>query len=120
MSVIPPEVAVFVAEASRLPSAALNDIRDATARAVASGAFGHEAVPTLDAARFAALRKAVRDAFHSRADELRGDRPGGLRAAISRTTMAAQAIWRRDTLPADAYVMLTGAFPPHGVSVPDQ
>ncbi|MFD4377305.1 hypothetical protein [Streptomyces sp. NPDC058486] len=62
----------------------------------------------------------VRDAFQPRAEKLRAGRPGGLRAAIARTTTAAQAVWRRDALTAADYAMLTGVFPPHGVTVPDR
>ncbi|WP_031010773.1 hypothetical protein [Streptomyces sp. NRRL F-5727] len=119
-SPVPPDVAAFVAAASRLPLTALQEIRHATAVAVASGAFDHAVVPKFDAARFSALDKLVRDSFHPRAEELRAARPGGgLRSAISRTTTAAQAIWKRDRLSAEAYAMLTGAFPAYGVSVPD-
>ncbi|GGR40221.1 hypothetical protein [Streptomyces roseolus] len=118
MSLIPPEVAAFVIEASRLPLAALDEIRDATARAVASGEYEPDAVPEFDAARFATLRKAVRDAFHPRSGELRAGRPGGLRAAIGCTTMTAQAVWKRDGLSAADYAVLTGAFLAHGVGVP--
>ncbi|MFE1347273.1 hypothetical protein [Streptomyces sp. NPDC058757] len=120
-STIPPEVAAFVVAASRLPLDSLQEIRHATAVAVAAGSFDLTAVPKFDAARFSALQKLVRDAFHPRAEELRAARPGGgLTAAVSRTTMTAQAIWRRDRLTPEQYAMLTGAFPAHGVAVPER
>ncbi|WP_158718778.1 hypothetical protein [Streptomyces griseus] len=116
---LPPEVAAFVADAARLPLAALQDIRHATAVAVSSGGYDLKAVPKLDAARFSALDKLVRDAFLPRAEELRTSRPGGaLSSAIGRTTMTAQAIWKRDRLTPGQYAMLTDAFTPHGVAVP--
>ncbi|MFD6248874.1 hypothetical protein [Streptomyces roseolus] len=118
MALIPAEVAAFVTGASLLPLAALDEIRDATARAVASGEYGPAAAPEFDAARFATCQKAVRDAFHPRAGELRAGRPGGLRAAIGGTTTTAQAIWKRDGLGAADYALLTGAFLTHGVGVP--
>ncbi|MFD8008931.1 hypothetical protein [Streptomyces sp. NPDC058955] len=119
-SLVPPDVAAFVAAASRLPLTALQEIRHATAVAVASGAFDHAVVPKFDAARFSALDKLVRDSFHPRAEELRAARPGGgLHSAIARTTTAAQAIWKRDRLTAEEYAMLTGVFPAYGVTVPD-
>ncbi|MER8035711.1 hypothetical protein [Streptomyces hydrogenans] len=120
-SLIPPEVAAFVTAASRLPLEALQEIRHATTVAFASGAFDRTAVPKFDAARFSALQKLVQDSFHPRAEELRASRPGGgLTAAVSRTTTAAQAIWKRDRLTAEEYAALTGAFPDHGVAVPDR
>ncbi|MEU9108545.1 hypothetical protein AB0D54_30270 [Streptomyces xanthophaeus] len=55
MSMVPPEVASFVATASRLSGRTLDAIRWATAMAVASGAYDQGAVPELSAAEFSAL-----------------------------------------------------------------
>ncbi|WP_326766482.1 hypothetical protein OG978_19670 [Streptomyces sp. NBC_01591] len=118
MSMVPPEVASFVAVAARLPERTLDAIRQATAVAVASGAYDHSAVPKLSAAHFSALNKQVRDAFAPRREELRAGRPGGLRSAISCTTQTAQVIWKRDRLTADRYASLTEAFTTHGVPLP--
>jgi hypothetical protein len=120
MSLVPPEVATFVAEVSRLTSEVLDEIRHATATAVASGAYDLSTVPKLSASQFSMLDKRVRDAFAPRAEELRSGRPGGLRAAISRTTLTAQTIWKRDTLTADQYASLTEVFTAHGVTLPDR
>ncbi|WP_406466170.1 hypothetical protein OHB07_37575 [Streptomyces sp. NBC_00111] len=118
MSTVPLEVAAFVTQASRLTSAVLDEIRSATALAVASDLYDPSTVPTLSASEFSTLRKQVRDAFAARAEELRSGRPGGLRAAISCTTLTAQAIWRRDTLTPERYVSLTEVFVARGVTLP--
>ncbi|MET9605334.1 hypothetical protein ABZZ17_09715 [Streptomyces sp. NPDC006512] len=118
MSTVPPEVAVFVTQASRLTSAVLDEIRYAAAVAAASDACWNTAVPALSASQFSALNKQVRDAFAPRAGELRAGRPGGLRSAISRTTHTAQAIWKRDTLTAEQYLSHIEAYAAHGVTVP--
>ncbi|MCT4351683.1 hypothetical protein M5362_00865 [Streptomyces sp. Je 1-79] len=115
MSIVPPEVVAFVAEASRLPERTLDAIRQAAAAAMASGAYDPSAVPGLSAAEFSALNRQVRDAFAPRGEELSAGRPGGLRSAIARTTQTAQAIWKRDRLTADQYASLTGTFTAHGV-----
>ncbi|MFJ8869931.1 hypothetical protein ACIRD6_29705 [Streptomyces sp. NPDC102473] len=118
MSTVPPEVTAFVTQASRLTAAVLDEIRYATAVAVASDHYDPSTVPTLSASEFSTLKKQVRDAFAARAEELRSGRSGGLRAANSCTTLTAQAIWRRDTLTADQYVSLTEVFVAHGVTLP--
>ncbi|MFE2234366.1 hypothetical protein ACFXA4_17605 [Streptomyces sp. NPDC059442] len=120
MSMLPPEVAAFVATASGLSERTLDAIRRATATAAASGAYDDSAVPGLSAAEFSALNKQVRDAFAPRGEELRAGRPGGLRSAIARTTRTAQAIWRRDRLTADQYASLTEVFTAHGVPLPSR
>ncbi len=109
-STVPPDVAAFVTRAAGLTSAVLDEIRDVTTVAVASGTYDHSVVPALSASQFSALDEHVREAFAPRAEELRGARPGGLRAAISRTTLAAQAIWKRDTSTADQYISFLDAF----------
>lgn len=115
---VPPEVAAFVATASRLSERTLDAIRQAAAAAAASGAYDHSAVPKLSAAEFSALNKQVRDAFAPRGEELSAGRPGGLRSAIARTTQTAQAIWKRDRLTTDQYASLTEAFTAHAIPLP--
>ncbi|WP_405809158.1 hypothetical protein OG524_04435 [Streptomyces sp. NBC_01520] len=61
----------------------------------------------------------MRDAFRDRG-ELRADRPGGLRAAIAHTTLAAEAIWKRDRIDAERYRALVGPFRDVGIGVPDR
>ncbi|MFJ8882839.1 hypothetical protein ACIRJR_05440 [Streptomyces sp. NPDC102402] len=119
MPSVPPDVADFVAASSQLPERTLDAIRQTTAAAVASGAYDLSAVPALSASQFSTLNKWVRDAFAPRGDELSAGRRGGLRSAISCTTLTAQAIWKRDRLTADQYVSLTGAFTAHGLLPPD-
>ncbi|MFD7098352.1 hypothetical protein [Streptomyces xanthophaeus] len=119
MSMVPPEVASFVATASRLSGRTLDAIRWATATAVASGAYDQGAVPGLSAAEFSALNRQVRDAFAPRGEELRAGHPGGgLRSAIGCTTRTAQAIWKRERLTAGQYASLTEPFTVHGVPLP--
>lgn len=120
MSTIPPEVAAFVAQTSGLTAEVLDEIRGATAVAVTTGAYDHSAVPKLSASQFSALNKQVRDAFAPRAEELSSFRPGGLRAAISRTVLTAQAVWKRETLTAGQYEALIAHFAATGVSLPDR
>ncbi|MFJ5834613.1 hypothetical protein [Streptomyces sp. NPDC093089] len=120
MSTIPPEVAAFVAEASGLTAEVLDEIRHATATAVASGAYDHSVVPKLSASQFSALNKRVRDAFAARAEELSSYRSGGLRAAISRTVLTAQTVWKRETLTVGQYATLTAPFTTSGVTLPDR
>lgn len=115
---VPPEVTAFVVAASRLSERTLDAIRQATATAVASGAYDPLAAPRLSAAEFSALRKQVRDAFAPRAEELRAGRPGGLRSAIALASQTAQAIWKRDRLTADQYASFTGTFAARGVPLP--
>ncbi|MEV4947379.1 hypothetical protein [Streptomyces sp. NPDC053755] len=118
MSMVPPDVTAFVAAAARLPERTLDAIRQATAVAVASGAYGPSDVPGLSASEFSALRKLVREAFGHRCEELRAGRPGGLRAALAHTTLTAQAVWKRDRLTADQYASYTAPFTAHGVTLP--
>lgn len=61
----------------------------------------------------------MRDAFGDRAMELRSGRPGGLRSAIARTTIAAQAIWKREQLGPEQFRAPTGPFEAVGIAVPD-
>ncbi|MGW4233028.1 hypothetical protein ACWEF9_27765 [Streptomyces sp. NPDC004980] len=44
----------------------------------------------------------------------------GLRAAIAHTTLAAQAIWKRDRIDAERYRALVGPFRDVGIGVPDR
>ncbi|WP_328907942.1 hypothetical protein OG230_35855 [Streptomyces sp. NBC_00234] len=118
MSTIPPEVASFVAQASGLTAEVLDEIRRATAAAMATGAYDHSVVPKLSASQFSALNKQVRDAFAPRAEELSSFRPGGLRAAISRTVLTAQTVWKRETLTAGQYAALISQFAATGVPLP--
>jgi hypothetical protein len=119
VSILPAEVTVFVAGASQLPAETLDEIRQAVAAATASGVRDAAAAPKLSASDFSALDKHVRDMFAERAMELRA-RPGGLRAAIAQTTVAAQAIWKPGTLTPAQYRALVGPFAEAGIETPEQ
>jgi hypothetical protein len=116
VSILPAEVTAFIAEASQLPAETLDEIRQAVAAATASG-VRDVAAPKLSASDFSALDKRVRDMFADRAMELRA-RPGGLRAAIAQTTVAAQAIWKPGTLTPAQYRALVGPFAEAGIETP--
>lgn len=120
MSVLPREVEDFVAAASLLTVGALGLVRRAASSATAAGIRDASDAPTLSAAHFSALDRRVRDAFRDRGEKLRADRPGGLRAAIAHTTLAAQTIWRRDRIDAERYRALVGPFRDVGIGVPDR
>ncbi|WP_326665491.1 hypothetical protein [Streptomyces sp. NBC_00385] len=119
MATLPREVEAFVAAASRLTAESLDEVRRSVAAATAAGADDALRPPALSAARFSALKRHVRDAFGDRAMELRSGRPGGLRSAIALTTIAAQAIWKREQLGPERFRALTGPFEAVGIAVPD-
>lgn len=122
MSVVPDEVSAFIRAAADLPVEAFVAVRQAVAGATAAGARDAALAPTLGAADFSALNKQVRDALEPRATDLRSAAPGTLRAAIANTTVAAQAIWKRETLTAEQFDSYVGVFRDAGVKpgvVPD-
>ncbi|WP_194410983.1 hypothetical protein [Microbacterium cremeum] len=122
ISDVPDRVSAFIGAAAGLPVESFVAIRNAVAEATAAGARDAALVPALGAADFGALNKRVRDALEPRAAELRAAAPGTLRAAIANTTVAAQAIWKRETLTPEEFDSYVGVFRDAGVTqgiVPD-
>jgi hypothetical protein len=117
VSLLPAEVSAFIGAASDLPVESFAAIRKEIAEATAAGTRDAALAPKLDAADFSSLDKHVRDAFAARAADLRSAQPGSLRAAIANTTIAAQAIWKRDTLTPHEFDAYIGAFRAVGITV---
>lgn len=117
MSDLPDDVSAFIAAAAALPAESFTAIRQAVAEATAAGRRDAALAPKLGAADFSALDKHVRVAFEARADELRAAPPGTLRSAIATTTVAAQAIWKRETLTPEQFDSYAGVFRTAGVTV---
>lgn len=117
MSVLPDEVSAFIGAAAELPVESFTAIRQAVAEATAAGTRDAALAPKLGAADFKALNKHVRDAFESRATDLRSAPPGTLRSAIATTTVGAQAIWKRETLTPEQFDSYVGVFRTAGVTV---
>ncbi|MFT4281537.1 hypothetical protein [Microbacterium sp.] len=114
---IPPHIDGFLDAALRLDAASFARIRATRAEETAAGRRDASRAPRLSAAEFSALDKRVRDVLRPRSEEFRGA-PGGLRAAITVTEVAAQALWKPDVLTAAQYESFVAPFRAEGVAVP--